>query len=210
MNALIQEIEQDLESGRTTLKFGAAGHLTLQDLMEQLRANRTRTTSSHIKERTSGDSGDVSSVDGGTQGSSDGGGQPPPPPPQPVDFQLQGGTKLSIYGGTVLDTTTGGVSWTPTGLTAGKYTDSGAGDSDTCAWLVISYTEDVPANITSVTFDTGSDVPASESGTFYIPLGTFTFAGGKFMVTSTPIGDQAFDAWVVWFTNNFQADCWPI
>jgi hypothetical protein len=54
MNALLQEIEQDLDNGRTTLKFGAAGHLTLQDLMEQLRANRTRTTSSHIKERESG------------------------------------------------------------------------------------------------------------------------------------------------------------
>jgi hypothetical protein len=58
MNALLQEIEQDFDNGRTTLKFGAAGHLTLRDLMEQLRANRTRVVSSHIKERQSGTPGD--------------------------------------------------------------------------------------------------------------------------------------------------------
>ncbi len=64
MNALLQEIVDDLDAGRTTLKFGPAGHLTLQDLMEQLRANRTRTTSSHIKERQSGTPGDAPEVDG--------------------------------------------------------------------------------------------------------------------------------------------------
>jgi hypothetical protein len=77
MNALLQEIEDDLDEGRTTLKFGSVGHLTLQDLVEQLRANRTRTVSSHIKERKTGDAGDVTPVDGATQGASDGGGSPP-------------------------------------------------------------------------------------------------------------------------------------
>jgi hypothetical protein len=54
MNALLQEIDDDLDNGRTTLKFGPAEHLTLQDLMEQLRANRTRVVSRHIKERQTG------------------------------------------------------------------------------------------------------------------------------------------------------------
>jgi hypothetical protein len=54
MNALLQEIVDDLDNGRTSLRFGPAVHLTPQDLMEMLRANRTRTTSRHIKERHSG------------------------------------------------------------------------------------------------------------------------------------------------------------
>jgi hypothetical protein len=64
MNALVQEIADDLDSGRTTLRFGPAGHLTRRDLMELLRANRTRTTSSHIKERQTGAPGDAPQVDG--------------------------------------------------------------------------------------------------------------------------------------------------
>ena len=91
MNALLQEIEDDLDLGRTTLKFGPAGHLTLQDLMEQLRANRTRATSSHIKERQSGTADDVTSVDGPTQGHSDGGGIPPDQGPPWEGYKFEQG-----------------------------------------------------------------------------------------------------------------------
>jgi hypothetical protein len=54
MNALVQEIVDDLDNGITTYKFGPAGHLTIQDLMEQLRTTRGRTMSSKIKERQTG------------------------------------------------------------------------------------------------------------------------------------------------------------
>jgi hypothetical protein len=82
MNALLQEIEDDLDNGRTTLKFGAAGHLTVQDLMEQIRANRSRTTSSHIKERRTGQPGDTPLVNGPYNGP----GMNNPPPPAPTAY----------------------------------------------------------------------------------------------------------------------------
>lgn len=87
MNALLQEIIHDLDNGLTTLKFGPAGHLTLQGLMEQLRANRTRATSSHIKERQSGQPGDTPAVNGPGQGGDTNSTTPPQPTHYPwIDF----------------------------------------------------------------------------------------------------------------------------
>src|SRR6202453_4129924 len=40
MNACVQEIEYDLDTGRTTLTFGPAAHLGAQDFVERLRVNR--------------------------------------------------------------------------------------------------------------------------------------------------------------------------
>jgi hypothetical protein len=68
MNALVQEIEDDLDNGTTTYKFGPAGHLTIQDLMEQLRATRRRTTSMRIKERSTGQPSDAPTVEGPSHG----------------------------------------------------------------------------------------------------------------------------------------------
>jgi len=87
MNALLQEIEDDLDNGRTTLKFGPANHLTLQDMMEQLRGNRSRQVSRHILERQTGTPGDPplveSPTDAPTSGSST---QPAAPPPSWYDY----------------------------------------------------------------------------------------------------------------------------
>jgi hypothetical protein len=66
MNALLQELDDDLDNGRTTLTFGPAGHLTLQDFMEQLRSNRSRNISRHISERQTGQPGDSPQVIGDT------------------------------------------------------------------------------------------------------------------------------------------------
>jgi hypothetical protein len=68
MNALVQQITDDLDKGTTTFKFGPAGHLTIQDLMEQLRATRERTISSKIKERKTGEPGGAPVVNGAGQG----------------------------------------------------------------------------------------------------------------------------------------------
>jgi len=54
MNALVQEMVDDLDAGRSTWRVGPPAHLTIQDLMEQLRWTRTRAPSGHIKERASG------------------------------------------------------------------------------------------------------------------------------------------------------------
>jgi hypothetical protein len=54
MNALVEGIDLNLDNGETTYHFGPGGRLTIQDLMEQLRAQRTRTVSSHIAERATG------------------------------------------------------------------------------------------------------------------------------------------------------------
>lgn len=83
MNALLQEIEDDLDNGRTTLKFGPAAHLTLQDLMEQLRGNRSRTVSRHITERQTGVPGDPPQVDNPTDSATGGSSTLPAAPPPP-------------------------------------------------------------------------------------------------------------------------------
>jgi hypothetical protein len=57
MNALVQEIADDLDEGRTTWKMGPPGHLTVQDLMEQLRWTRTRLPSGHVNEKCTGTPG---------------------------------------------------------------------------------------------------------------------------------------------------------
>jgi hypothetical protein len=85
MNALLQEIEDDLDNGRTTLKFGPASHLTLQDMMEQLRGNRSRRVSRHIRERQTGVPGDPPVVDNPTD-SATGGSSTQPAAPQPSWF----------------------------------------------------------------------------------------------------------------------------
>ncbi len=86
MNALVQVITDDLDNGTTTYKIGPAEHLTIQDLMEQLRATRKRTLSSKIKERQTGQpDSDVVNGAGHTHHSS--GGSPPTPTNYPwIDF----------------------------------------------------------------------------------------------------------------------------
>ena len=64
MNALVQEIVDDLDEGRTTWKVGPPGHLSVQDLMAQLNYTRHRETGRHINERTTGRPGDTPEVDG--------------------------------------------------------------------------------------------------------------------------------------------------
>ena len=77
MNALLQEIHDDLDDGRTTLTFGPPGHLTIQDLMEQLRPNRSRKESRHIKERQNGQPGDDPTVNNTTNSPHNDGNTPP-------------------------------------------------------------------------------------------------------------------------------------
>jgi hypothetical protein len=83
MLALVQTIEQDLESGSTSYHFGAYGHLTIQDLLERIRASRTHGTAKYAGERVTGNSStDTVPLDGADQSPSDGGssrqlGRPP-------------------------------------------------------------------------------------------------------------------------------------
>jgi len=77
MNALVQQITDDLDTGVTTYKFGPAGHLSIQDLMEQLRATRLRTISSKIKERATGRPGDAPTVIGASHGPDSSSSTPP-------------------------------------------------------------------------------------------------------------------------------------
>ena len=103
MNALLQEIDDDLDGGQTTLKFGAAGHLTLQDLMEHLRGNRTRTTSRHIHERQTGQPGEAPTVNGPGHGSDTNNAPPPAPAVIPwidfIDQQDNGDGSPATYDG---------------------------------------------------------------------------------------------------------------
>ena len=134
-----------------------------------------------------------------------------------IDFQLSavpqsGGAadKLGIFSGTVSDSGASGTVHNVTGLTTGEVTAvdvSGSGQ----AWLVITYTEDLPPNITSVTFDTGGSVPDNESGTLYVPLGGYWFSGTK-LYANGAIGSQVFEAWRLWFSFpvKYAAECGPV
>ena len=55
MNAIIQKVVSDIDAGVTRVTFGPPGHLSIQDLLEQLRANRGRRTAINYLTRTSGD-----------------------------------------------------------------------------------------------------------------------------------------------------------
>ena len=56
MNALIQQIEEDVDSGITTISFGPPEQLSVQDLMEFLRANRGRGVAFSYQKRVDGQS----------------------------------------------------------------------------------------------------------------------------------------------------------
>ncbi|MDD5676579.1 MAG: hypothetical protein PHW60_01130 [Kiritimatiellae bacterium] len=56
MNALIQKVDEDVDSGRTTISFGPAEQLSPQDLVERLRANRGRGVAFSFIKRTTGES----------------------------------------------------------------------------------------------------------------------------------------------------------
>lgn len=54
MDAAIQELVHEVDTGSTTITFGPPEHLTIQDLVERLRANRQRNKTVHFLSRTSG------------------------------------------------------------------------------------------------------------------------------------------------------------
>lgn len=123
----------------------------------------------------------------------------------PVDFQLSdassgGMTKINIYGGTVLDNNSSTL-WTPTGLTLGTNTAFNVSGTDAVAYLIITYYETVSGGITSVTVDTAATLPDSVSGTYYLPLGTFSAGSSTVTVTTSPIGDQIFASGRQWYSN---------
>jgi hypothetical protein len=77
MNALVQEIECDLDKGKVTFKFSQHGHLGLQDLMELVRMNRQRVVSARYASRTTGQADSSQPVIGPSAGSSSGGAASP-------------------------------------------------------------------------------------------------------------------------------------
>ena len=103
MKALVQEIEQELETGRTTYRFGSYGHLTMQDLMELIRSTRTRGLATHFAERQTGQSADGGTpIDGAGQTPSDGGTTAPIAPAAAPAFPFQvtsasDGSNLCVY-----------------------------------------------------------------------------------------------------------------
>jgi hypothetical protein len=56
MEALIQQIDEDVDSGITTISFGPPEQLSIQDLMEFLRANRGRAVAFSYQKRGTGES----------------------------------------------------------------------------------------------------------------------------------------------------------
>jgi len=57
MAAMVQSVTDNIDAGMTTIDFGFAAHLTMQDYQELLRANRLRPWSQSAVERTSEDAG---------------------------------------------------------------------------------------------------------------------------------------------------------
>ena len=65
MEALIQAVDEDVESGATTVTLGPPEHLGPQDLVELLRVSRTRVTSYMISTRVNGEAAFASATEGG-------------------------------------------------------------------------------------------------------------------------------------------------
>ncbi len=86
MNALVQEIADDLDSGRSTYVFGP-GNLAIQDLMEQLRPTRHRTESYRMGEQQTGQPTDAGLINGPGHAPELSGSLPPTPTHYPwIDF----------------------------------------------------------------------------------------------------------------------------
>ena len=86
MNALVQEITDDLDAGRTTWHVGPPGYLSIRSLMAMLNYTRHRRPSTHIAERRSGQPS-APSTDGDGIGVHNSGGSPPTPTAYPfIDF----------------------------------------------------------------------------------------------------------------------------
>jgi hypothetical protein len=123
----------------------------------------------------------------------------------PLDFQLtdmstESTLKIGIFGGSVLDNNSSTL-FTPTGLTLGQYTAFTVSSGDTVAYLEINYAETIAGGVTSMSVDTAATLPSSSSGTYYLPLGTFTVGDSSVTVTSSPIGDQVFASGRQWYSN---------
>jgi len=65
MRAVVQAVDEDLERGRTSIRFGPAGHLGADDMVELLRANRRRRASGAHVMRLSGEPDSASPQEGG-------------------------------------------------------------------------------------------------------------------------------------------------
>ncbi|MGF1450257.1 MAG: hypothetical protein ACFB20_12690 [Opitutales bacterium] len=68
MRGQVQQVDEDLERGRTRIVFGPAQHLGAADMVERLRVNRRRRASGRISTRTSGKPDDAPPVDQSTHG----------------------------------------------------------------------------------------------------------------------------------------------
>lgn len=67
MNALVQTITEDFESGRTTIQFGPPAHLGIPDFIELLRLNRTRRNWTPSATRTTGEAASGAGVELGSK-----------------------------------------------------------------------------------------------------------------------------------------------
>ena len=65
MEALVQAVDEDVETGGTTVTLGPPEHLGPQDLVELLRVSRTRVTSYMISTRVSGEAAFGAATEGG-------------------------------------------------------------------------------------------------------------------------------------------------
>jgi hypothetical protein len=183
MNAQVQRIVEELETGKTTITVGPPKHLSPEDLLQLLRSWRTITSSERLEERQTGNTNT-------TTGTNDGIGETPgtatthsSPPNTPVtDFQLSdaGGGHLGVNNGLVNGQLVSGM--TSGGDPAYTITPS---SGDTLAWIEADVTLDGNGNPTSLTLsiNTGTVQPADSpatnggSGTYYLSLGDFTMTG---------------------------------
>ncbi len=64
MDAIIQQVSEDIDAGETRLTFGPPEHLSPQDLVELLRANRSARSSWRLNERSTAEKGAAGTSEG--------------------------------------------------------------------------------------------------------------------------------------------------
>jgi hypothetical protein len=190
MNALVLGVTEDLENGKSKIKFGPTMHLGLDDLVELARANRGRIYPFNLDQRTSGQSGNDNAVIGHTRvprhsnATPPGGGSIDTNPFVPTDASLAGTARMKVAAGQV-----GGASIAAASFNVGTgpgtvyvslpYTFTSGNQKTPGTGSLIFTTGAVPAS-------TGAVGQASGGGTFYyaIAYSNGAISGGK--ATSSP------------------------
>jgi len=183
MNAVVQEVDLEAASGRTTIHFGPPEHLSPQDVLELIRGLRRTQPSYRTAERATG-AASASAATGGS-GWTPGGGTPTTPPsPQSVPNPWQGRDASAYGAGIGLQVWPGRVNGiVPSNATGGHWWSSGAVSGSGSVWAACTV-DATSGECTAATLACGVMTGVADSATLLnVELLRYSVSGGVVAVT---------------------------